>query len=372
MGCRIRVIAPHDDRVVAEDETRGYSIQHFKYFFPTKFQSLAYRGGFVSRIRNNGLRLLQLPFFLSSFFYHALRSGRRSELIHAYWSLAGCIGVAVKLLRNRPVVVTLWGSDILLTKFPLFRILFRCWINRADAIVCENTQFSEQLQSLGIPEDRIAVIPNGVDFQLYQPLDKSEARSELNLAADKILVLCVASLIPGKGQRYLIEALPEIQKRVGGIECIFIGEGEDRAELESLTGQLGLNRHVTFAGIQPTDRMPKWFSAADIFVLPSLSEGSPNALLEAMACGLPAVATTVGNIPGIIRNEVDGLLVPPHSCKDLARQILSLIEDPSLAKRLGKEARKTVRARYRNWNDQAESLKQVYERAISAASRSRR
>ena len=68
LGCRIRVIAPHDNRVVAEDETCGYSIQHFKYFFPTKYQSLAYQGGFVSRIRNNGLRSLQLPFFLSSFF----------------------------------------------------------------------------------------------------------------------------------------------------------------------------------------------------------------------------------------------------------------------------------------------------------------
>ena len=106
-GVEMRVIAPHDSAVVGN--THPFPVEHFQYFFPESLQSLAYGAGIASRIKNNYFRILQLPFFLISFFLSALKSSRQTQIFHAYWTFSGLIAVFVKFFTSTPVVINLWG-----------------------------------------------------------------------------------------------------------------------------------------------------------------------------------------------------------------------------------------------------------------------
>ena len=133
-GCSIRVIAPHHSAV--GKDLHPFPVDHFRYFFPESFQSLAYGAGMASRIKSNFLRIFQLPFLLGSFFLSALKSAGQTQVLHAYWTLAGLVAITVKFFTAIPVVINLWGSDILFTKLPIIWYLLCKILNRSDVIIC--------------------------------------------------------------------------------------------------------------------------------------------------------------------------------------------------------------------------------------------
>ncbi|MCH8157650.1 MAG: glycosyltransferase family 4 protein [Nitrospinae bacterium] len=362
-GCSVRVVAPHDSAV--DPSWCEFPVHHFRYFFPETLQTLAYGSGLVSRIKKNRFRILQIPFLLLSFFLSALRTARQSQILHAYWTLAGIVALAAGSITKTPVVINLWGSDILLTRIPGLWFLLARLLNRADAIICESKHFSDQLIAKGISKDRITILPNGIDLELFDSIDKTAARKQLGLPVDRPVLLTVGLLSARKGHKYLLAALPEILKKNGNLEVVIVGEGEVRHDLESTIAKLNLQDRVTLAGFQKVETIPTWLNAADIFVLPSLLEGTPNTLLEAMACGLPIIATSVGGIAEVITHGENGLLIPPESSADLARSVISLLKDPAQCERLGKNARETLCSRYGSWEKQAELLKTLYNRVLS-------
>jgi glycosyltransferase involved in cell wall biosynthesis len=326
----VKVIAPHDSEVKEPDKWCDVKVEYFKYFLPQSFQTLAYGAGMISRIKQNGLRLLLIPFFLASFFLSALRASRDSDLLQAYWIPAGMIALLVKWFTKVPVAINLWGSDFLLLRIPGFAFICRNLLRGADAIICESDYFRDLLHQLGLLEG-------------------------------KTIILNIGGMSPVKGQKYLVEAIPEIIAKDKHVQFIFVGDGEVRKELESLVSASELNPYVLFAGMQNVSQIPLWLNAADIFVLPSLSEGNPNVLLEAMACGLAVVSTAVGGIPDMIRDKQEGLLVLPKSPQALARQITTLIRDKTLRKKLGQNGLKMVQANYGTWKRQSAKLKTIYE-----------
>lgn len=358
-GHDIEVIAPHHPRVGSDHSWSGLKVQYFRYFFPSSLEKLAYEGGLLNRFRNL-FSFLLMPLFLGAFFISALRAAQRVNILHAHWLLAGLVAIAVKSLTRVSVVLTLWGSDMILLKLPLIGYFFKLIIARASAIVCESRQFKQYLESQGIQGHKISVIPNGHDLDLFRPDDKNTVRAKLSLPVHKFIMLTAGRLVTVKGQSDLIKSLPAILQHTPSVLLVIVGEGELRDKLMRLAKSLGVAQYVIFTGHISSRELPHWLNSADLFVLPSLSEGRPNILIEAMSCGLPVVATRVGGITEMIRNNIDGILVPPKDPQSLATSIMPLISDPALRNRIGRSASQSLQDSPRTWDKQATEIAEIY------------
>jgi len=177
---------------------------------------------------------------------------------------------------------------------------------------------------------------------------------------DRIL-LFVGRLKPIKGVEYLIKAMGLIQ-REGNMRLMIVGEGDERQELEKLIAKLKLTANISFQGHVPHHAIPQYMAAADMFILPSLSEGFPVTFLEAMASGLPIIATKVRGMPEIIIEGENGFLVPPQDPGKLAEKILLLLNNSELRERMAQNNREKAR-RY-SWEDVTKKLEEVYIKAL--------
>ena len=154
------------------------------------------------------------------------------------------------------------------------------------------------------------------------------------IGAKTPLLLVVGRLSPEKGHCVFLEAAARLRSRLDSFRAVFVGEGQERERLMKQRQRLGLDRHVIFAGYQ-SDVAP-FYGAADLVVLPSLSENMPNVALEAMSFGKPVVATNVGGVPEVVVNEQTGYLVPSHNPSALAHAMCKVLSDPALGRQLGR------------------------------------
>ena len=158
---------------------------------------------------------------------------------------------------------------------------------------------------------KVEVQTMGIDFDVFKPINKELARAELKLEREKKYLLYVGHLVRAKGLEYLLQALPAILDKYPDTVLLLAGQGIYKHHLSTMSHNLGVSEHTVFLGHVKNDQLPLFYSAADVFVLPSLSEGAPVSCIEAMACGTPVVATAVGGIPLITRTFNSGNLIPP-------------------------------------------------------------
>lgn len=218
-------------------------------------------------------------------------------------------------------------------------------LRRADLFVAISSEVAAELRGAGVPESRIRLVPNFVDVDHYRPAaEKGRLRRELLLPEGVAIVLFAGRLTPQKGLPHLLEAWSRLAARRRGALLVLLGDGSAAADLKAAGSRLGIAASVRFAGA--TDNVRDYLQAADLFVLPSLSEGMPNALLQAMACGLPCVATNIGGARDMISDGSDGLLVEPGDAAALGGAIARLLTDGALAVALGTRARATAESRY--------------------------
>ena len=230
-----------------------------------------------------------------------------------------------KLLRV-PVIVSARGTDINL--FPWFRSIrpmIQWTLRQADGVIAVSAALREAMVELGTPPDKIQVIPNGVDPQRFEPVDRQAARRHLGLPAEGQAIVQVGSLISSKGPRLLIAALAEIAPRFPDLRLYLLGEGSLRKKLESLVRENGLEQRVLLVGSRPNEELKFWYSAADLTCLASLREGMPNVVLESLACGTPVVATRVGGVPEILISSELGLMAEPN-VQSIAMALKSALE----------------------------------------------
>jgi len=192
---------------------------------------------------------------------------------------------------------------------------------------------------VGIPSAKVTHIYNGVDTDTFSPGDRHEARKALGLPEARIVIGTVGRLDPVKDHRGLIEAFGRLAQRHDA-RLLIVGDGPCRAELEQLIIELALSSRVHLLGER--DDIPQVLRALDIFTLPSLGEGISNAILEAMATGLPVVATRVGGNPELVQDGVTGFLVARRSADALAAALLRYVEDSLLVRRHGDAGRMRV------------------------------
>ena len=188
----------------------------------------------------------------------------------------------------------------------------------------------------GFRAESITSIPTGIDTDHYSPGDRAAARQALNLPADAAMIGIVATLRSWKGHRYLLDAFQQLQR--ANTYLVIVGDGPQRGALREHIAALGIANQVVMPGNQQ-DVLP-WLRAMDIFVLPSYAnEGVPQAILQAMACGLPVISTPVGSITEAVDDLVTGLLVPPHDATALKQAIARLLDDAEERARFGHAGR---------------------------------
>jgi glycosyltransferase involved in cell wall biosynthesis len=363
-GTMVEIVAPDAPNARALKLSPEINLIRFKYLFPRSAQKITCGTGIINSLKQNRWSLLQVPFLFLAFFMATLRSARKSQILHAYWSLAGLTSVFVSLIKTKPIVITLWGSDILFLKTPLLSFFFRSILSRADAIICENQHFKNQLIKLRFQKEKIFLAPNGIDLKLFKPRDRLSARITLKLPENGLVIVSTGSLTKNKGHIYLIHALSDILKKRDDIYLRIVGGGDEHESLVKEIERLKLSKNIDLVGWAPREAISTWLNAADIFVLPSLHEGTPNSLLEAMASGLPVIASATGGIPEVIDNESNGFLVNPASSKEIKDKLNPLIASSELRNRIGTQGRIKLMATYCSWEDHAKKLHDIYQQLL--------
>ena len=231
-------------------------------------------------------------------------------------------GVAAALLGRRlgkPVVITARGTDVnLIPRYRLPRTMIRWAARRAAGMITVARALKDDLIRIGVPGERIEVLRNGVDLQLFRPVEREATRRKLGMS--RTTLLSVGHLIPRKGHELVIGALP----RLPDMELVVIGDGPERGALDALARECGVGDRVRFVGALPQEELRSYYGAGDALVLASSREGWANVLLESMACGTPVVATTAGGSPEVVAAPEAGGLITERSPKAVAEGVRRL------------------------------------------------
>lgn len=251
----------------------------------------------------------------SYFLLKKLQRAGKLDILDAHFAYPD--GYAATLLGkwlNVPVTITLRGTEVPHAKNAKLRPLLVRALSRAARVFSVSDSLRRHAIDLGIPADKIRVVGNGVDSVKFHRVDRAEARAQLGIGTDAPVLISVGGLVERKGFHRVIECLPELKTRYPGLVYLIVGgasaEGDMRAQLEQQAAALGLQDTVRFLGILPAASL-KWpLSAADVFVLSTRNEGWANVFLEAMACGLPVIATDVGGNAEVVCRDELGTIVP--------------------------------------------------------------
>ena len=265
----------------------------------------------------------------------------RIDVIHSHEFLMNTYGAMASVLAGIPQVATVHGRNYYGDRLRR-RAVYRAVSRWACVIaVCEATK-DYLVSHVGINPRRIRVVHNGVDVEKLRPAESSRMAER---SFQRVPTICtVGRLSPVKGHSDLLLAVRGLIRKWHDLQLLVVGKGRLESALKQQVADLGLSRNVLFAGHMESVR--DLWSKVDAFVLPSLSGGMPLSLLEAMAGGVPCVATRVGGVPEVVEDGKTGLLVPPGDSLALAKGIATLLEDRMFAKQMGEAAREVVARRF--------------------------
>jgi glycosyltransferase involved in cell wall biosynthesis len=288
----------------------------------------------------------------------ALARDSRPQVLFATWLFPDAwAGLMASRRLGLPLVVKLHGSDLLTLRSDPDRLPFlRQTLRQAQAVVVVSPSMARAAQELGASPGRLHLVPNGVNQDLFRPADRQRARRELGLPLEGPLLAYVGWLVPVKGPEVALKALA----LTPGAHLVLVGDGILRPRLQALARELGLSERVTWAGSQPHQRVARYLAAADALVLPSLSEGEPNAVLEALSAGRPVVASAVGGVPGLVAEGVQGYLAPPGDAPALAAALGKVLGRP------WREADLAASVAGRSWAASAGVLRDILQQVASA------
>ncbi len=352
-GIQVDVIAPGDPGADYFEYWDNIHIYRFPYFWPRKYQRLSYRDGLLNNLKNSRLAVAQTPSFILAEFLYLLYilKKKKIDLIHAHWSLPqGLLGIMAKYALKVPCVTTLHGSDIFGLRHPIFRSLNKLAIAHSDVCTANSRATAAMARKISGRENP-RLIPMGVNpIQFQKTTEIVDLRKKLQLNGE--VILSVGRLIDWKGTDYLIKAFAGVLLEFPRAKAIIIGSGPRKNHLLNLTRDLQLSDNIVFMDEVPHAELVKYYSLADVFVLPSITsktgetEGFGVVLLEAMACGLAVIGSNVGGIPDIIKDGETGLLARPTDPQDLGNQITRLLSDANLRGKVVLKAQRLINAKF--------------------------
>ena len=343
-GHLVTVVAPGAYNFPKREVDNGIVINRFSYFPISKLQKLAYGPGILPNMRSSMIARCQIPFFLLAFLVTALRESRGHDIIHAHWSASAFPGFWCSRCYQIPVILSVRGSDFSGAGGIYVDKVTEYILKRVDGVITENDQLKEKALKLGLNKDRIETIRNGVDLDSFKKTKDRSVLTKISVKTTDIIILFVGRLSYVKGPDIALKAFEQTAIRYENIFLVFVGDGEMKRDLEIQSDQSPhLRNRVFFLGEVPRNEIPSYYGAADIAVISSRSEGTPNILLECLASGTPIVTLPVGGVPEIIQNGKTGVIAENSSIDALKGALTQLIKDKDLRAKLSKNGKEWVK-----------------------------
>ncbi|MCM2465668.1 hypothetical protein DIC75_04965 [Methanoculleus sp. CWC-02] len=280
---------------------------------------------------------------------------------HLFFSTVLC--TVVRKLRSAPLVVTNHGLVSQTAPGWLQRLYLPTigkWVFKtADAVICYTRAERDQVIDLGVSPDKIHVIHNGIDTSVFVPSESSSPKKQ---------ILWIGRFTPGKGVEYLLKGFEAFSRKFPDYTLVAVGRGPLRDDFIRTIREMGLEDRVILRDFTPNKELPDLYQDSSLFVLPSLEEGVPRTILEAMACGRPVVCTALPQLIDIVSGC--GMLVPTEDAGAVADALSALVSEPALARNLGQSAREKVVSQY-SWDDTVARTLDLYASLLHPASRDR-
>lgn len=283
------------------------------------------------------------------------------DLVHGHY--VSTYGYIAARTGFHPLVLTAMGSDVLIRPQHSLttRMMLRYALPKADAITCTSKFLASQTAARGdIGIDRITVFPRGTNLNVFRPLVGSSQVRETLGWRDNLILIMTRNFRPVYGIEYFIDALPAIVRQVPEARIIFVGAGPTQKECQRRARELGLEDYVHFVGrVEGESLMAEYLNAADIYVTTSLSDGTSNSLLEAMACGLPVVVSDAPSYFEWVTDNHNGYIVPRQNVSALVSRIVNLLKNETLRREMGERTLRVAQERA-GWNDNFFKLETLY------------
>ncbi len=300
--------------------------------------------GDIKIFRPRFFMIPKITVYLNGFFYfisvylflRRMKELTNFDILHVHFAYpAGFAGVLLGKVFRKRILLTVRGTDInYFPQNPFLRILIRYTLKSVDEIIAVSESLRKKVIGLSIDENKISVIPNGVDLNRFKPIQKKTARAHVGLSSNDKMILYVGAFEKVKGLSYLISAFKEIcndaDKNISNDiqipKLVLIGKGSLYNKIYNTILDYGIERNVLIKKYISHEDVPLWMNSCDVLCLTSLNEGRPNVLYEAIACGIPVVATDVGGVSEIIISNKLGELVPSKNVVEIKNALIRVLK----------------------------------------------
>jgi glycosyltransferase involved in cell wall biosynthesis len=371
-GIQVTVIAPGAPYASKKEEIDAVNVHRVKYWIQ-RWQYLATDlSGIVPNLKQRPWLLCQIPPLIAALTWRAVQLAISFDVIHAHWIYpAGIAGVVAAKTRKIPFVVTSHGGDLNLARHSRGLSFMSSRVSLAsDECVGVSRDLCEQFVSFGVSRERVTLIPYGVDNVGAAPIQTSQHKRELERfkTFDGFRILYIGSLNYRKSVETLIEAYGILERRGYPLMCAIVGSGPSKDNLGKTVREHSYE-NICFVDPVPPSAVAGWMEAAHNLVLPSRSEGRPVVVLEAMAMGLPVVASDIPGTRELVRDRETGLLFRPGDSEHLASCIEQLIKDARLRQQMGQRAQEYIESDGLKTAEIARRYIALYERVIGSLKR---
>jgi len=283
--------------------------------------------------------------------------GNRFDIINTHSGVDSWIGGIASRIAGVPVLVRTRHLNI-----PLKRSLLNFIHYLPDMyITCGENMRSNLIGNCGFPAKKVISIPTGVHAEYFHVKRNPEAKLRYGLDKDAIVITNVGIFRKVKGHEVMLKSVAKVMNQLPKAKFLLAGDGPDKKELEEMANKMGIGKHVLFPGF--IDNIPEIYSFTDIAILSSWSEGLPQSLLQAMAAGVPVIATNVGGVPEVVVHEESGILIEAGDHTALAEGIIRIINHPDLAVRMAVRA-KAIVLQGHSMNSMLDSIESLYQRLL--------
>lgn len=382
LGWHVDVLAPHAPGSARREIIDGVTVDRFRYLWPARLQTVCYQGGALINLRKNPLNYLKLPALVLAelFALHGRLRRGHYDIVHCHWILPqGFVGALSARLLGIPLITTVHGGDIFALRGSVLRRLKAFALGKADAVTVNSSATRAAVMEVAPRLRKVLAIPMGVsEHREANPGRVQELRHRYGLKDGPLLVY-VGRLVEEKGVEDLIRAVSAVSPELPNTTAMIVGEGQDRAALERLVQELGLQERIFFTGWVEPGEVVNYLAAGDMFVGPSRTspegwvEAQGLTFIESMLAGTPVIATRTGGIVDCVQHETTGLLVEERSPDKLAAAISRLASSPGLAENLAEAGAHLARSEFsrnlsaQRFSDLFLSLRKIHPRRILGA-----